>query len=179
VPPFFKFLDVQLEPGVSRAFVVFSLFFGLRHRCVLSSAKAMPQPPRAEAMIRRCELLPDQAAVLSKGERFQFYAAALPEDVLDAAIEGALALRQNNFEHEYSSLIYRIGLDVRYMLYDDALNFDIHSRAQEWALVVGLALVLERIRRRGKIDDVPTDPFSRAQMAMALGRAAEELSDLG
>ena len=115
---------------------------------------------------------------MPKGKRFEFYAAALPQDVLEAAISGARAVRNGDLEHIYADLIYTLGVDVRYMLYGEhalGVGRSNPGTAKKWALDVGLALLLESFRRKKLVRRLPTDPFSRWQMTLVLGLAPAEV----
>jgi hypothetical protein len=143
----------------------------------------MPQRSNdPEYMGEVCQQLCRQAAQLSKGKRFEFFASHLPDPILMAVIESAEALRHGDFEREFSGMLFSVGLEVRYLLYGRTAMHEIYERDKctEWALSVSLALILESWRRRKPSLGVrlPTDPFSKWQMRVCLAPVAEYLGDV-
>jgi hypothetical protein len=128
------------------------------------------------AMIKACEAIRIDAARQRKSKRFRNFAAAMPDEILRAAIDGTESLRHNNFDHEFNELIWHLGISVRGLLFgDDAVLFRRKSTKEilnpperSWGLEVGLGLVVESYRRNGFRIKVPVNPFSRWQAKLNL-----------
>ena len=126
-------------------------------------------------MIKACDALRIDASRQRTSKRFRHFAAAMPDEILRAAIDGTESLRHNNFDHEFNELIWHLGISVRCLLYGDDVIFHeqsakeiLNSPERSWGLGVGLGLVIESYRRSGHRVKVPTNPFSRWQSKIAL-----------